>query len=315
MSARLPAEVCDQVAALLRTGSSVAQVAAALGISETSCRRAARALDAPTDARAQTRAEVDRLLGQRLPATEIATRTGYSAHAVRLRARKIGAGKIRKKRHLTEVEIRPIAQLFAGGVPIPQIAQQVGLPVDSIHSLIADRRRRKDPRFPLRAPPRAEVLARAAQARAKKVERERAELERKAICYLAGDDARWLAGVVDARGTIGVSAGQLFFVVDSLNRALPLEIWTVTGQRGQLNRRSVTRRNQRGGWRWSEGSQPSVRAILRAIKPYVRARRELLDLVLSCPATDGTPETEARQKDIERKIWEWRQMQDVVEDG
>jgi hypothetical protein len=145
------------------------------------------------------------------------------------------------------------------------------------------------------------AVARATAANARKVREAALAQARHASIDMPSIDAAWLAGIIDARGYLGIppsgTTPLLSVILD--DRKLVAEIYHAAGMSGAV-RRLVRKAKVRVSWGWHLSGIYQIWALLRAILPYLRARRQLADAILAWPI-DG-PDIEARRQAIRDQI-------------
>lgn len=205
----------------------------------------------------------------------------------------------------TAEQDRELTELWASGMPCSEIAERIRRPQPVTYYRV------RTLKLPLRDVPRAEMLRRASEMRLRREEQLRED--RTAVAPLDQASAIWLAGVLDARGYIGVppTGGSLMLSVVSDDRALIAAAHAAAGLIGSANPGQPRRRTDSRRWIWAAWGTLCIQSLLRALLPHLRVRRRLAELLLAWPPTATDDESQAARAKIRAEIEYLRATDDL----
>jgi hypothetical protein len=170
------------------------------------------------------------------------------------------------------------AALWRQGLPVREIARQIGCTTRQAHDRITYYQSRRPDLYPprRRGQPADHYRERLARGHATQDAQRQAQA---AAIHISPDDARWLGATLDAIGTIAVDPREVCLRVHSVRRALIewIALATGYGETRQLHRRAHVDHV------WEVRYAPAVCSILRQVAPYMRVRRRLAECVCRWP--------------------------------
>jgi transposase len=313
------------LAALWAAGVSVEEIVAQIGRSETAIKsRASQRRDlCPRrqnngNQERWTPGELARLAdlycqGRTIP--DIATTMGRTDKSVawQIHARGLNDDPARQ-RIRTDRDAR-LLTLVRGGALVPDVAQTLGISATCAYQALRRLRRQGHDVPDLRTPERRDEAASRAIATLARL-RTRLGLR---TATLDRSRLLWLAGVLDARGSIQITRGVPVIIVTTSRRALVAHLYLTTGL-GSIRRE--LRKNVAVIWRWQTTAGDDCATILRSVAPLMVARRGLAELVAAWPRSDQItgvaglpPEVHAERERILAEVAHWRATEDLMPDG
>lgn len=229
---------------------------------------------------------------------QLAVAIGRGRRAIANRAWKLRLQ--RPARRPSDAEDQRLAALVREGTLVPDAARELGITACAAYQRLRRLRRQGVDLPDLRAD-----QARIDEALRRSRDSLRRLRDRRILVQPAASpaDLLWLAGVLDARGSIAVSRGKPVVSITTGRRALAAQCWLATGI-GEIYREIRSRTGVI--WRWSTCSGDDVVTLLRQVAPLMRVRRPLATAVSRwpvCPHTrDLTPEELALRAEITETV-------------